>query len=177
MDLESGIDELKARLEVLLGARPEAPLDVSQKERSREEAERVARKERVALAGGQLLTAAFTFLGQMLPRPAAGGNGGGAGDGAADGKGDEARTDGAGGAANLIKDRFAECLERDEQGRPRLTVTLPDEAALECPGRLDRGSPGKPGGGGVKAGARRSRSELPAHPVLNGSREGRPVRG
>lgn len=33
--------------------------------------------------------------------------------------------------ATELKARFDECLERDEQQRPRLTVTLPDEAALE----------------------------------------------
>ncbi len=33
--------------------------------------------------------------------------------------------------ASELKARLEECLERDEQGRPRLTVTLPNEAALE----------------------------------------------
>jgi hypothetical protein len=33
--------------------------------------------------------------------------------------------------ASELKARLDECLERDEQGRPRLTVTLPNEAALE----------------------------------------------
>jgi len=111
VDLESGMDELKSRLEVLLGAKPEGAVDASERERIREEAERLARREKVALAGGQLLTAAFGFLGEMLPRPGAVEDGG--------------RT------ASLFRERFAECLERDEKGRPKLTVTLPDEAALE----------------------------------------------
>jgi hypothetical protein len=33
--------------------------------------------------------------------------------------------------ASELKARLDECLERDEQGRPRLTVTLPNEAVLE----------------------------------------------
>jgi hypothetical protein len=33
--------------------------------------------------------------------------------------------------ASDFKTRLEECLERDEQGRPRLTVTLPNEAVLE----------------------------------------------
>jgi hypothetical protein len=33
--------------------------------------------------------------------------------------------------ASDFKARLHECLERDEQGRPRLTVTLPNESALE----------------------------------------------
>ena len=74
----------------------------------------MARRTRVAEAGGQLLAAAFTFLGEMMPRSAA--------DGAA------ARTEKV---ASDFKARLEECLERDEQGRPRLTVTLPNEAVLE----------------------------------------------
>jgi hypothetical protein len=33
--------------------------------------------------------------------------------------------------ASEFKARLDECLEHDKQGRPRLTVTLPNEAALE----------------------------------------------
>lgn len=108
---ESGMEELRRRLELLLGAKPDAPLDDSEKRRQEAEAERLARRSRMAEAGGQLLAAAFTFLGEMLPwrEPT------------------EATTR----LANELKARFDECLERDEQERPRLTVTLPDEAALE----------------------------------------------
>jgi SNF2 family DNA or RNA helicase len=117
VDFRSNMEELKARLEILLGAKPEAPVDVSEEARRKEEAERIARKERVGLAGGQLLTAAFSFLGEMLPGKAGNGGNGGNGD--------------AGRAAEAFRSRFAECLEKDEKGRPRLTVTLPDEAALD----------------------------------------------
>jgi len=65
--LASGIEELKRRLEILLGARPEAPLDESERRRREEEAERLRRRSRVAEAGGQLLSAAFAFLGEMIP--------------------------------------------------------------------------------------------------------------
>ena len=57
LDLTTGIEELKRRLEVLLGAKPEAAED----ERMRIEAERdaavMAKKEKIALAGGQLVGA------------------------------------------------------------------------------------------------------------------------
>jgi hypothetical protein len=65
----------------------------------------------VAEAGGQLVAAAFTFLGEMIPQ--------------------RESTNGAGQLAREFKARLDECLERDEKGRPRLTVTLPNEAALE----------------------------------------------
>lgn len=109
--LASGMDELKQRLEVLLGAKPHAAVDESEKQHRRQEAEHLARRSRVAEAGGQLLSAAFTFLGEMIPQ--------------------REPTDGAARAAREFKARLDECLERDEQGRPRLTVTLPNEAALE----------------------------------------------
>ncbi len=112
VDLASGMEELKSRLEVLLGAKPEAPLDESERDRQKSEAERLARKEGVSLAGGRLLTAAFDFLGEMLPR--------------ADAAAETRRS------ASLIRERFSECLEKDGNGRPRLTVTLPDEAALDA---------------------------------------------
>ena len=108
--LASGIEELKQRLEVLLGARAHA-VDETEKQRQQQEAERLARRSRVAEAGGQLVAAAFAFLGEMIPQ--------------------RQPTNGAEQKASEFKARLDECLEHDEQGRPRLTVTLPNEAALE----------------------------------------------
>ena len=109
--LASGIEELKQRLEVLLGAKAHAAVDETEKQRQQQEAERLARRSRVAEAGGQLVAAAFAFLGEMIPQ--------------------RQPTNGAEQKASEFKARLDECLERDEQGRPRLTVTLPNEAALE----------------------------------------------
>src|SRR5215469_12710779 len=109
--LASGIEELKQRLEVLLGARAHAAVDETEKQRQQQEAERLARRSRVAEAGGQLVAAAFAFLGEMIPQ--------------------RQPTNGAEQKASEVKARLDECLERDEQGRPRLTVTLPNEDALE----------------------------------------------
>jgi len=109
--LASGMEELKRRLEVLLGAKATAAVDESQQHRNQAEVERLARRERVAAAGGQLLSAAFTFLEQMLPR--------------------REPTEGTERMARELRSRFEECLERDGKGPPRLTVTLPDAAALD----------------------------------------------
>jgi SNF2 family DNA or RNA helicase len=111
VELASGVEELKRRLEVLLGAKAHTPTDETEKQRQQQEAEQLARRARVAEAGGQLLAAAFTFLSEMIPR--------------------REPTNGATRMASDFKTRLHECLERDEQGRPRLTVTLPNEAALE----------------------------------------------
>src|SRR5436190_13403035 len=66
VDLAGGIEELRRRLEVLLGASPEAPLDESLRRESelavaRANAERSGRREKLAATGGQLLSAAFQF--------------------------------------------------------------------------------------------------------------------
>jgi len=106
--LASGMEELKQRLEVLLGAKPHGAVDETEKQR--QEAERLARRVRGAEAGGQLLTAAFTFLGEMIPQ--------------------REDTQASARMALEFKARLDECLERDDRGRPRLTVTLPDETAL-----------------------------------------------
>jgi hypothetical protein len=111
VSLASGMEELKRRLEVLLGAKPHAAVDESEKQRQYQETERLARRTRVAEAGGHLLTAAFAFLSQMIPQ--------------------KEQTNGAARIADELKARLDECVERDEQGRPRLTVTLPDGAALD----------------------------------------------
>jgi len=109
--LASGVEALKQRLEVLLGAKPHAPIDETEKQRQQKEAEHLARRARVTEAGGQLLAAALTFLSEMIPQ-----------------------REPPNGTAQMVSDfkaRLQECLERDEQGRARLTVTLPNEAALE----------------------------------------------
>ena len=112
VDLHSGIEELKRRLEVLLGAKGEAPTDESEQLRLEEEAKALTtRKQRISDAGGQLLTAAFGFLAEMLPQPQAG---------AANPK-----------AASRVKESLAQCIESGEDGRPRLTVTLPDQDAID----------------------------------------------
>jgi hypothetical protein len=112
VDLSSGTDDLKKRLEVLLGAKPEAPLDDSVKRRQEREAAELSHRERVAAAGGELLGAAFRFLGELVA--------------------DQVReADGAGQLANDLRDRLGQCVEEDGTGQQRLTVTLPDRAALD----------------------------------------------
>lgn len=110
VDMASGMEELKRRLEVLLGAKPEAAVDESVKAACQEEAALVARRERVAAAGGELLGAAFNFLGELMA--------------------EYAETPASQQLAGDLRNRLAECVQPDDSGRPRLTVTLPDQAAL-----------------------------------------------
>lgn len=111
VNLTSGIQELKYRLEVLLGARPEAPVDESEKRRVAEEAERLARNERIGSAGGQLLTAALGFMAELLP--------------------EHPPTPESDRLAEALRTRLSECINQDENGRHKLTITLEDGKAVE----------------------------------------------
>ena len=114
VQLQSGISELKQRLEVLLGSAPPAPVDESRAADKAAEANALAaRREEVATAGGQLLGAAFAFLGKLLAEPT--------GD-------STAATERA---TALVRERLGECIQKDEQGRTRLTVTLSGDSALD----------------------------------------------
>ncbi len=113
VDLASGIQELKGRLEVLLGAPAHAPLDETVKHDAAETIEKLdeTRRERVAAAGGELLGAAFKLLGELIS-PAVS----------------------AAAPAPLVENVRAglgACVDDDGAGKPRLTITLPDKAALD----------------------------------------------
>ncbi|MGH7140394.1 MAG: helicase, partial [Pirellulales bacterium] len=114
VDLASGMEELKGRLEVLLGAKPEAPVDETVKQAAAEATRRLGEghRERVAAAGGELLGAAFKFLGELVSQQ------------------DAAAAPPESLVANL-RAGLGACVEEDGDGRPRLTVTLPDRGALE----------------------------------------------
>ena len=113
VQLASGIEELKRRLEALLGARPEAPPDVSMQERAESEAAALAqRKQRVAEAGGHVLAAAFSFLGEILPGSASAAP--------------------APQAVSALRAGLQECVETGEDGKLRLAVTLPGMQSLDA---------------------------------------------
>ena len=111
VELQSGMEELKRRLERLLGDKPAAPVDVSQQRAVEVEAEAIssARREKVAAAGGELLGAALNLVGQLIDT----------GQSAADTQ-----------VVSQMHDSLAQCVDRDESGRPQLRITLPDEQAL-----------------------------------------------
>jgi hypothetical protein len=132
VELASGMDELKRRLEVLLGARADAPVD----ERARAQAEldtcaAADRKQRVAEAGGQLLAAAVRLLGELLPAPPPP-----LAPVAASPLPPRATAltaaplAPASPAAALVEQR-AGALDHDAAGRPVLSLTLPDRSTLD----------------------------------------------
>ena len=111
IDLHAGVDELKRRMEILLGAKPDAPEDESLKEDVERQTRDIDRKQKIENAGGQLLGAAVNFIGEMFK-----------------GREDSEQTVQLAGA---FKNKLSECLDRGEEGNLKLTIALPDEKALD----------------------------------------------
>ena len=106
VDLVVGMDELKSRLEVLLGAKAEAPVDESKRQAVETD---VSQRERVATAGGELLGAAIKFLGELAGPSVAPPDA----------------------VVAQVRRGLDACVEKDAGGRPRLSFTLPDATALD----------------------------------------------
>lgn len=110
--MQSGMEDLKRRLEIILPPKLAAPVDESQQRRVEAEAERLAgekRREQVAQAGGQLLSAALSLAGGLVGNTAT--------------EPDKEKVD-------ALTRKLSESIERDEQGRPQLKISLPSDEAL-----------------------------------------------
>lgn len=102
--------------EALLGAKPEGPPDVSMQQRAEAEAAvLVLRKERVSEAGGHLLAAAFSFLGEILPAATSAKSAAPAPQ-----------------AVSALRAGLQECVETGADGKLRLAVTLPGMQSLDA---------------------------------------------
>jgi SNF2 family DNA or RNA helicase len=112
VDVASGMQELKSRLEVLLGAAPEAPVDETARQQAEETTRKLAdgHRDRVAAAGGELLGAAFKLLGELVAP-------------AASAPPNE--------LVSTVRNGLNACVEDGADGAPRLTISLPDRGSLE----------------------------------------------
>ncbi len=111
--MTSGMEDLKRRLEIILQPPLAAPVDESQKRRVEAEAEALAatqRREKVSLASGQLVTAALSLAGELM-------------------SGDDSTSPNDEMVTKLTTS-LSECIERDANGRPQLTISLADDTAL-----------------------------------------------
>jgi superfamily II DNA or RNA helicase len=110
VELRGGMDELKRRLERLLGEKPATPIDVSQQRAVEAETERIAaRRQKVAAAGGELLGAAMKLLGELV-----------------DTEGHQPAPQ----AVDRVRSGLASCAERGDDGQIQLRFSLPSEDAL-----------------------------------------------
>lgn len=135
VEMTSGAEALKERLEILLGAKPDAFEDRSQRAEQQAIAETAAKglesgsssahadtgkrlsgsanhREQVAAAGGEMLGAVFQFLGALVQ------NGESAPDVAAE-------------TVSAVRGRLEHCLETTKDGQSRITFTLPDTQAVD----------------------------------------------
>ena len=109
--VSSGGDDLRRRLEKLIGPLHAAPVDESQKHRVEQQAEALAqRREKVGEATGQLVTAALGLAGQLLET--------------------DPQAKPVSAIVDLLTKQLSEAVETDESGRPQLKITLPDPSAL-----------------------------------------------
>ncbi len=118
VSLASGMDELKSRLELLIGRKPDAPIA---DELNNSDAERGANRHRVEESGGKLLAAAFEFLAELLPVSKQDEEGKTAGSIQKSGSEQSAH----------IRSLLDSCITKDGDGRSRFSVVLPDDAALQ----------------------------------------------
>ena len=109
VELRSGKDELKRRLEQLLGTKPPAPIDASQQQEVESETRQIAaRRDKVAAAGGELLGAAMKLVGELIDN----------------GSAPDPQT------VNQMRAGLADCIEREPDGRLQVRFTLPGDNAL-----------------------------------------------
>ncbi|MDB2686703.1 DEAD/DEAH box helicase [Mariniblastus sp.] len=113
----SGMEEMKRRLEILIGAAPEAALDESMLNDAISSqpslAAEIEHRERVASAGGEMLGAVFNFLGELVSQTP------------------EATPKPNEQVVEQVRQGLSNCIQTDEEGRQKLTVTLPNDDALQ----------------------------------------------
>lgn len=111
VQMQSGITELKRKLEKILQPKPAAAVDESQKNQVEQQtADIQQRRERVSAAGGHLLGAALQLVGELVASQ--------------DTPAPEKET------VDQLAGSLSQCIERDEAGRPQLKISLPDDTAL-----------------------------------------------
>ncbi|MDR1677496.1 MAG: DEAD/DEAH box helicase [Deltaproteobacteria bacterium] len=126
VEMSTGIDALKNRLEILLGRKPDKPIEEPKPE---VEARNAERRQKISEAGGKLFTAALEFLAELIPvetpQPVA----------SAEEQnslipsvntGNEGQS-----TAETLKEFFFSCVSKDENGRSKFTFTLPDDSVID----------------------------------------------
>ena len=111
VNMTTGMEELKRRLEVLLGARPEAAEDESMKAQVERQAAVLAKKEKMAAAGGQLVGAAFAFIGEMFSSS------------------DE--TENIVSLTEAFRSKLNACMEKNDDGSLSMTIRMPDDTFVQ----------------------------------------------
>ena len=147
--MKSGVEELKRRLEVLLGSKSAAPVDKSVRTEAGEHARDVSarksntehtieeKQEQIVQSGTEVLGAVFKFLGALTGQPAEttptvspNATSGHAANAAAENTTAMSPVDAV---VPAIRQAVSESvrIESDDQGKVKLSLTLPDQPVLE----------------------------------------------
>ena len=110
VDLQSGMEELKRRLEQLLGQQPEAPVNQTMYEQQVDQIS-ATQRARISNSAGTMLVSAFDFIQQLLPE----------------------RTHNNGNAelANALEQGLKQAVVAEPDGKLSLNITLPNDQALK----------------------------------------------
>lgn len=111
VDMVTGMEELKKRLEILLGQKEDAAEDESMKAQVENEANALAKKEKIATAGGKLVGAAFAFIGELFS--------------------EKDQSEEIAKLADAFKTKLSDSMEKNEDGSLKMTISIPDEAFLD----------------------------------------------
>lgn len=110
--MKSSITSIRERLEKILLPKKAAPVDESGRRAVENQVHDIeARRQRVSAAGGQLLGAALQLVSELVKRP------------------DQPEPDAM--IVNQLTDSLSSCVQRDQDGRPQLTICLANEDALK----------------------------------------------
>jgi hypothetical protein len=111
LKMRSNMDNLKRRLENLIGEPPVAPADRTlQRKVDHEADELMARQQRVAAAGSQIISAVCQLVSSIIPTDVATPN--------------ES-------VVREVRHGLDSLVRHDDQGRPQLQLTLPDATGLD----------------------------------------------
>jgi SNF2 family DNA or RNA helicase len=109
--VSSGSEDLRRRLEKILGILPAAPVDKSQQRRVETETALLQqRRESVSQVSGQLVSAALALAGELINQPS--------------------KHPPTSETVDRLTQRLSECVQTDSEGRPQLTISLPNQDAL-----------------------------------------------
>jgi SNF2 family DNA or RNA helicase len=111
VSLVSNSEEMRSRLEVLLGAKPEAPVNRRSRVGVRSAIEADKRREHIAAAGRALAGAAVQFLGALAPPTP--------------------KREPAPEVVDQVRKSLGTLVDVDAAGQHRLTIPLPDASTIE----------------------------------------------
>ena len=145
VDFRSGMEELKRRLEVLLGAKKPAPVDASQKQAVLQQIDHAReRREKLATAGGELLGAFAKFLSELTEEKPAQTETASASSTAFDTANaasnalvpsevivPETAPSPAATLVDQLVGGLSQCLEDDTDGNPQLSIKLPSRGIFD----------------------------------------------